>query len=142
MNHSTMIRTLIVDDEPLAREGIRLRLQQESDIEIVGEAADGPDAVKAIEHLQPDLVFLDIEMPGMNGFDVVQAAGQTHLPLVIFVTAYDDYALRAFDIHALDYLLKPFSPTRFRDALKRARTEITHQQDAAYQGLANVLDQG
>ena len=107
---------------------------------MVGEVADGPSAVKAIEQLHPDLVFLDIEMPGMSGFEVLQQAGATHLPLVIFITAYDDYALRAFDIHALDYLLKPFSTARFKDAVKRARTEITHQQDSAYQGLANILD--
>lgn len=137
-----MIRTLIADDEPLAREGIRLRLHDESDVEIVGEAGDGPAAVKAIEELEPDLVFLDIEMPGMDGFEILEKAGPTHLPLVIFVTAFDDYALRAFDIHALDYLLKPFTSTRFRDALTRARHELTRRDESTYQGLAHLLDHG
>jgi two-component system LytT family response regulator len=135
-----MIRTLIVDDEPLAREGIRIRLQEEPGFEIVGEAVDGPSAIQAIEQLVPDLVFLDVEMPGMNGFEVLERAGATHLPLVIFVTAYDEYALRAFDIHALDYLLKPFTTARFRDAMRRARSEIQRRADGTYQNVAHILD--
>lgn len=135
-----MIRTLIVDDEPLAREGIRIRLRQERDIEIVGEAADGPGAVRAIEQLAPDLVFLDVQMPGMTGFEVLEQAGPVHLPLVIFVTAHDEYALRAFDIHALDYLLKPFSNARFEDAVQRARSEFRRAAGGSYQNVAQILD--
>ena len=104
-----MIRTLLVDDEPPARAGLRVRLAGERDIEIVGEAPDGPAAVEAILRLRPDLVFLDIQMPGMDGFDVLARAGSECLPVVVFVTAYDRYAIRAFEVHALDYLLKPYT---------------------------------
>jgi len=118
------IRTLIVDDEPLARDGISVRLKDHTDIEIVGEAGTGPEAVSAIDRLRPNLLFLDIQMPGMNGFDVLAATADIHLPVVIFVTAYDQYALKAFDVHALDYLLKPVANERFLDALERARQEL------------------
>src|SRR5215472_6708604 len=116
-----MMRTLIVDDEPLAREGLRVRLTREQDVEIVGEAIDGVAAIEAILALTPDLVFLDVQMPGLGGFDVLERVSETHLPIIIFVTAYDQYALKAFDVHALDYLLKPFSDARFAQALARAR---------------------
>ena len=118
------IRVLIVDDEPLAREGIRLLLENEPDIEIVGEAADGAEALRAIESLRPKLMFLDVQMPGMNGMEVLKQLDKANMPEVIFVTAYDQYALRAFEHHALDYLLKPFDDERFQSALARARKRI------------------
>lgn len=122
------IRALIVDDEPLARERIRTLLRKEPDVAVVAECGDGTRAVAAIEKHRPDLVFLDVQMPGANGFDVLEAIGASHMPAVIFVTAYDKYALRAFDVHALDYLLKPFDRTRFREALSRARAQIRREQ--------------
>jgi two-component system LytT family response regulator len=124
-----MIRTLIVDDEPLARDGLRVRLSREPDVEIVGEAIDGVAAIDAILALAPDLVFLDVQMPGLGGFDVLERVSETHLPIVIFVTAYDQYALKAFDVHALDYLLKPFSDARFAEALARARRAWASEAD-------------
>jgi len=123
------IRALIVDDEPLARERIRTLLRREPDFEIAGECGDGARAVAAIEKLRPDLVFLDVQMPEAGGFDVVEAIGAERMPAVIFVTAYDKYALRAFDVHALDYLLKPFDRARFREALDRVRAQVARAQD-------------
>ena len=120
----SVIRVLIVDDEPLAREGIRLLLENEEDIEIVGEAADGAEALRAIKSDRPGLMFLDVQMPGMSGMDVLEQLDGTNIPEVIFVTAYDQYALRAFEHHALDYLLKPFDDERFHDALAQARKRI------------------
>ena len=119
-----VIHTVLVDDEPLAREGLRVRLAREEDVEIVGEAGDGPSAVEAILSLRPDLVFLDVQIPGFDGFDVVARTGSTYLPTIVFVTAYDRYALRAFEVHALDYLLKPIAHRRFQEALRRARREL------------------
>jgi two-component system LytT family response regulator len=119
-----VIRTVIVDDEPLAREGLRVRLSREDDVEIVGEADDGPSAVETILTLRPDLVFLDVQIPGFDGFDVVARTAATYLPTIVFVTAYDRYALRAFEVHALDYLLKPIAHRRFQEALRRARHEL------------------
>jgi len=118
------IKVLIVDDEPLAREGIALRLQQESDINIVGECENGSDAIRTILSLQPDLVFLDIKMPKVNGFDVVNAIGAQHMPPVIFLTAYEEYAIEAFKAHAIDYLLKPIDNARFTESLNHARQQI------------------
>ncbi|HSK73863.1 MAG TPA: LytTR family DNA-binding domain-containing protein [Pyrinomonadaceae bacterium] len=118
------IRTLVVDDEPLARERIRRMLHEENDIEIVGECIGGMEAVETIENLHPDLVFLDIQMPQMNGFEVLQLTELTKLPIIIFVTAFDQYALKAFEFHALDYLLKPFSKDRLRSALDRVREQL------------------
>jgi two-component system LytT family response regulator len=115
------LRALVVDDEPLARQRIRHLLRRASDIEVAGECANGLEAVKAIEDLAPDLVFLDIQMPELDGFGVVEAIGADRMPPTLFVTAYDQHALRAFEVHALDYLLKPFSPGRFHEALDRAR---------------------
>jgi two-component system, LytTR family, response regulator len=120
------IRTLIVDDEPLARRGIRAQLDEEEDIEIVSECRNGLEAVAAIEEQSPDLVFLDVQMPELDGFGVLEAVGVDRMPVVIFVTAYDQYALRAFDVHALDYLLKPVDAERFAGALQRARKQIEH----------------
>jgi two-component system, LytTR family, response regulator len=119
-----VIRTVLVDDEPLAREGLRVRLSREEDVDIVGEADDGPSAVDTILSLRPDLVFLDVQIPGFDGFDVVARTAATHLPTIVFVTAYDRYALRAFEVHALDYLLKPIAHRRFQEALRRARHEL------------------
>ncbi len=118
------IRALIVDDEPLARERIRSLLQEESDIELSGECANGHSAVEAIRKEAPDLLFLDVQMPEVDGFGVLQAIGPERVPAVIFVTAYDEYALRAFDANALDYLLKPFDQERFRRSLDRARSHL------------------
>src|SRR5438477_8245165 len=117
-------RVLIVDDEPLARERIRTLLSEDAGFEIAGEAADGAAAAQAITALNPDLVFLDVQMPGSDGFEVIDAVGAERMPFVVFVTAYDRYALRAFDVHALDYLLKPFDRERFRQTTARARQQI------------------
>jgi two-component system LytT family response regulator len=114
------VRVLIVDDEPLARRGVSLRLKTAADVEIVGECGDGPTAVNKILELAPDLVFLDVQMPGMDGFEVLRALPTENLPAVIFVTAHDQHALRAFSIHALDYLLKPIDDLRFAAAVDRA----------------------
>lgn len=116
-----MIRTIIVDDEPLAREGLRVRLSLERDIELVGEAGDGATAVSLIKRQMPDLVLLDVQMPGMGGFDVLSRIPQDRMPAVIFVTAHDRYALKAFDVYAVDYLLKPLDATRLRRAVDRVR---------------------
>lgn len=118
------IRVLIVDDEPLAREGIRMLLKAEPDLEIIGECRNGREAVKTILQARPDLVLLDIQMPGKDGFEVLEAIGANRMPHVIFVTAYDEHALRAFEVSALDYLLKPIDDARFREALARARDRI------------------
>lgn len=118
------IRALIVDDEPLAREGIRMRLKQEPDIEVIGVCKNGREAVTVILRDLPDLVFLDIQMPGLDGFGVIETVGVKQMPHVIFVTAYDEHALRAFEVSALDYLLKPIDGGRFFEALKRARSRI------------------
>jgi two-component system, LytTR family, response regulator len=115
------VRALIVDDERLARRGVILRLRKFKDIEIVGECADGLSAVKKILDLSPDLVFLDIQMPGMDGFEVLRALPKDNLPGVIFLTAYEQHALRAFEVHALDYLLKPVDDERFAAAVDRVR---------------------
>jgi two-component system LytT family response regulator len=115
------IKTLIVDDEPLARERLANLLGPIEDIDIVGQCRDGEETVTAIHDTTPDLVFLDIQMPNMSGFDVIDAVGAEAMPLVIFVTAYDQHALRAFQVRALDYLLKPFDRERFNEALQRAR---------------------
>lgn len=118
------IRALIVDDEPVARRGIRLSLQGEKDVEIIGECGDGREAVAVIREQQPDLVFLDVQMPLLDGFGVVEALGTENLPAIVFVTAYDEHAIRAFEAGALDYLLKPFERERFQKTLARARRQI------------------
>jgi len=115
------MRALIVDDEPLARSGVVVRLSKFPDVEIVGESGDGPSAVEKILQLSPDVVFLDVQMPGMDGFEVLRALPSEDLPLVIFLTAYEQHALRAFEVHALDYLLKPLDDERFARAVQRAR---------------------
>ncbi len=121
------IRALIVDDEPLARKRILMFLQDEPDLEVVGECANGTEAIRQIGKLHPDLVFLDVQMPEIDGFDVLRALPAERWPMVIFVTAYNQYAVKAFEVHALDYLLKPFKLARFRQALHRARHKLKAQ---------------
>jgi two-component system LytT family response regulator len=137
-----VIRTVVVDDEPLAREGLRVRLAREEDVEIVGEADDGPSAVEAILSLRPDLVFLDVQIPGFDGFDVVARTASTYLPTIVFVTAYDRYALRAFEVHALDYLLKPIAHRRFQEALRRARHELDRRDRESAAAADGERDEG
>ena len=119
-----MVRALIVDDEPLARRGIRQLLERSDDIEIVGECRNGRETLAALDSLAPDLVFLDVQMPELDGFDVVRARGAARMPYVIFVTAYDEFAVRAFETHALDYLVKPVNEARFAAALDRVRERM------------------
>jgi len=121
MTDTTRIRAVIVDDEELARDRIHDLLELQPDVDIVGVCTDGPSAVETIDRTQPDLVFLDVQMPGMDGFEVVENLEAAKLPAVVFVTAHDAHALRAFEIHALDFLLKPFDQARFEKALERAR---------------------
>jgi two-component system, LytTR family, response regulator len=120
------IRTLIVDDEQMARASIRVLLGADPEIELVGECSSGADAVTAIAARAPELVFLDVQMPRMTGFEVLAAVGDARRFVVVFVTAYDSYALDAFDVHALDYVLKPFDDRRFHRALERAKDQIRH----------------
>lgn len=125
---SATIRTLIVDDEPLARTRLRSLLSEYDQIEVIGECASGTEAVAAIERDQPQLVFLDVQMPEGSGFDVLEALESERRPVIIFVTAFDSYAVRAFDFHAVDYLLKPVDRERFADAVERARKLIEMNQ--------------
>lgn len=122
------INVIIVDDEALARQRLINLIQPHPDIKIIAECKNGFEAVETIEKHQPDLVFLDVQMPEMNGFEVLTRLGSADLPVVIFVTAFDDYAVKAFEIHALDYLLKPFDRERFDAALMRARAEIERER--------------
>lgn len=131
-----MIRAAIVDDEPVAREGLRLWLASEPDIEVVGEAGTPAEAIALVLRVRPDLLFLDVQMPDGTGFDVVEAVGAEHLPEVIFVTAHERHALRAFDLAALDFLLKPVREERFRTALERARREL--ERGEAREGPARL----
>ena len=116
-----MIRTVLVDDEPPARRKLRHLLKSEPDFAVIGEAETAAEALDVLNRLHPDLVFLDIGLPDATGFDVVEALQSGFLPSIVFVTAYDDFALKAFDVHALDYLLKPVEPSRFSNALARIR---------------------
>ena len=138
----TKIRTLVVDDEPMARERIMSLLQQENDVEVIGQCSDGGQAVSAINQQSPDLVFLDVQMPGTDGFGVIQNIGADRMPTVVFVTAYDEYALKAFEVHALDYLLKPFGKDRFQETLKHAREHLERRRagDLGRRLLALVQD--
>jgi two-component system LytT family response regulator len=133
-----MIRVLIADDEPLARAGLRDLIALEADLEVVGEARDGPDAVAAIHRMQPDLVFLDVEMPGYSGVDVL-ARLEVPIPAVVFVTAYDAYAIQAFEVNAVDYLLKPVESARFHRAVARARAQLA-VTEPALERLTSALD--
>jgi len=122
------LKTLIVDDEQLARRGLEIRLAGFPDIEIVGQSRNGREALQAIRESQPDLMFLDVQMPGMNGFDVLQKMSGTQLPAVIFVTAFNEFAVQAFEANALDYLLKPINDKRLAEAVERARRNIEEQR--------------
>lgn len=135
------MRALIVDDEPLARRGVVLRLRKFKDVEIIGECGDGSSAVQKIVELSPDVVFLDVQMPGMDGFDVLRALPRESLPGVIFLTAYEQHALRAFEVHALDYLLKPVDDARFAAAVGRARKLVDSDLKATLaQRVFEMLD--
>lgn len=141
MSGSGCIRTLIVDDESLARERIRDMLASDPQIEVVADCANGRDAIEAIQLLSPDLVFLDVEMPGIDGFGVLEAIKSGRIPTIIFVTAYDRYAVRAFEVFALDYLLKPFDQERFDKALSRAKAQLSiEQNDALNQRILSALE--
>ncbi|MGH9881396.1 MAG: LytR/AlgR family response regulator transcription factor, partial [Pyrinomonadaceae bacterium] len=129
MNDSPHIRVLIVDDEPLAREMLREMLHADPQIAIVGEAGNGREAIEAIRNLTPDLIFLDVQMPALGGFEVLEALGTGSIPHVIFVTAFDQYAVRAFEVHALDYLLKPFDQERFDLSWQRAKAQIMRERN-------------
>jgi two-component system LytT family response regulator len=126
------IRTLLVDDEEIARRGLRVRLERASEIEIVGECQNGAEAIERIHLLSPDLVFLDVQMPEVSGFDVLRSVRPKAMPHVVFVTAFDQYALRAFEVHALDYLLKPIDDERLAATLRHAREVILGARDGAY----------
>jgi len=133
------IRALIIDDEPLARERIKQLLVNENDVEIVGESPDGLRAIYDIRKKEPDLIFLDIQMPEMDGFDVLEMIDTDYVPQVIFVTAYDKYAIRAFEVHALDYLLKPFDKERFKKALNRAVEHIKLKKNDGFESRLDAL---
>jgi two-component system LytT family response regulator len=135
------IRAVVVDDEPVARAGVQKLLRQDADVDIVGEAGNGRDAVALIRRVEPDLLFLDIQMPEMNGFDVLQSIGPANAPVTVFVTAYDQFALRAFEVQALDYLLKPFEDERFHSVLQRAKLEVRRsRRDELTDRLENLLN--
>jgi two-component system LytT family response regulator len=121
---SDIVRVLLVDDEPLARERMGTALARIPEIEVAGECADGLEAVAAIGERRPDLVLLDIQMPGLDGFGVVERVGAERMPAVVFVTAFDRYAVRAFEVHALDYVMKPFDPARFAAAVRRGMEQV------------------
>jgi two-component system, LytTR family, response regulator len=134
------IKTVIVDDEPLARERLRRWLREEPDVEVVAECGDGRQAVEVLREARPDLLFLDVQMPELDGFGVLEALGEAAPPAVIFVTAYDQFAVRAFEVHAVDYLLKPFDRDRFQAALGRAVSRLrTPQPGESPQPLAGLL---
>lgn len=120
---SALLRAMIVDDEPIARRGVQRLLSRDADLEIVGEAGSGVEAVAEIRRLRPEILILDIQMPDLDGFGVLQELGSDLPPAVIFVTAFDQHAIRAFEVHALDYVLKPFDDERFEAALRRAKRQ-------------------
>jgi len=137
---NSIVHALIVDDEPLARRRIKVLLQQIERVAVIGECADGRQAVDSILNLRPDLVFLDIQMPELDGFEVIDAIGTDRMPVVVFVTAFDRYAVKAFDVHAVDYLLKPFDRLRFSNAVERALHEIDlHQQAGMSQNVRALI---
>ena len=141
MTDVVKIRALIVDDEPLARRRIRRMLAHHADVEIIGDSANGRDAILAIRNQAPDLVFLDVLMPEMDGFAVLKSLDAEALPLIIFVTAYDQYALRAFEVYALDYLLKPFDRQRFDKALQRAKSRLANERSDINQRALALLEE-
>ncbi len=123
------LRALVIDDEPLARDCVRLALEEEDGIEVVAECHDGSAAVEAIRRHDPDLVFLDVQMPGLSGFEVIERIGADQMPAVIFITAYEEHALRAFEVHAADYLLKPFEDQRVREAIRHAKRQLLARRE-------------
>ncbi len=134
-----MIRTIIVDDEPLAREAIRDLLSADGGFVVSAECEDGPQAVAAIHADPPDAVFLDVQMPGLDGFGVIEAVGVERMPLTVFVTAFDQYALKAFEAQALDYVLKPFDEERFSRVLRRIKRQLESNEDAGRAGRLRDL---
>jgi two-component system LytT family response regulator len=135
------IKTIIVDDEPLARRGLRQMLAPHSDFKVIAEARNGVEAISAVRSLHPDLLFLDVQMPEPDGFGVLKQIGPSLMPLVVFVTAYDEFAVRAFDAHALDYLVKPIQEKRFIEAVARVRERIRLNEAVAISGrLAELLE--
>ncbi len=132
-------RVLIIDDEPAARRGLNLLLKAEADFEVAGEAGDAAAAIKLVRKVQPDLIFLDVQMPGGDGFDVLRALAPEERPLVVFVTAYNQHALQAFEVHAVDYLLKPFDDARFAETLQRVREALRSRQTAALNAKVDQL---
>lgn len=134
----TVLRVLIVEDEPPARRLMHAMLEREADIDVVGECGDGETAVEMISQVEPDVVLLDVQMPELNGFEVIERIGPAEMPAVIFVTAYDAYAVKAFEVHALDYLLKPVGQERLRRALDRARNNL--HRDTRSQELRALLE--
>ena len=132
-------RTIVVDDEPLARERLLKLLRAEADVEVVGEASNGEEAVALIRKAKPELVFLDVQMPELDGFGVLAELSEDERPAVVFVTAYDKFALKAFDVHAVDYLLKPFDKERFQTALRRALDQLAKKQPEKIQEQLSVL---
>ena len=140
MTEQTPLKVLIVDDEPRARSGIRKLLDSDPEVQVVEECGDGPTAVAAISTLEPDIVLLDVQMPGMDGFEVVRAVGVENMPRIIFVTAYDQFALDAFDVNAVDYLLKPFDDDRFETAMSRAKANLrTREMDDLSRRLIGLI---
>jgi two-component system LytT family response regulator len=135
------IRAMIVDDEPLARRRIRDLLAAEPDVSVVAECANGRDAIQAIEASLPDLLFLDIQMPQIDGFEVLATIGVGRVPVVVFVTSYDQFALRAFEAQALDYLMKPFHDQRFDTTMRRARAQLADRGEANVDRLRALLDE-
>lgn len=134
------IRALIVDDESLARRGLALRLAAFPDIDLIGQCSNGREAIAAIAEQRPDLIFLDIQMPGLNGFDVVRALQAEQMPLVVFVTAFNEYALDAFDVHAVDYVLKPVDEDRLAKTVERIKRQLAHKaSEADKQRLMNFI---
>jgi len=136
-----LIKALIVDDEPLARDRIREMLKEHPEVEVIGEARNGQEAVDFVANHNPDLVFLDIQMPDLDGFDVLQKLDAAQLPLIIFVTAYDQYALRAFDVHAVDYLTKPFDRERFAEAIDHAKVFMKGAREPDTARILNMLQE-
>jgi two-component system LytT family response regulator len=134
-----VIRTLIVDDEPLARDALRLHIQREPLLELIGECRTGREAVEAIRALAPDLLFLDVRMPDLSGFEVLERLAGVAMPHVVFVTAYDEYALRAFEVHALAYLLKPFDDVRFAESMRHVKHVFTGRETAGGAQLATLV---
>src|SRR6266851_1556469 len=135
------LTTLIADDEPLAREGLRMLLSQDAEVSAIHEAKDGREAVAAIREMRPDLVLLDVQMPEMDGFLVVKEIGPEQMPAVVFVTAHDQYAIQAFEINAIDYLLKPVTEERFAQALGRAKLRIRLKPaDEANRQIISLLE--